>query len=153
MQHPSPLTNAICLYCGYDMAGIAPNSQGLIKCPECGRDQRAMRHEEPLTAKEMHRRFAKGLLLPTVGVQLFALSLACVPVLNILLGFAALASLFFLSIGVWGLQVPDTLWDARIHPRQVPRWKIILWSILYLLPQLGFAYLYYTIVTSIPIQV
>lgn len=79
--------------------------------------------------------------------------LACVPVLNILFGFVALASLFFLSIGVWGLQVPDTLWDARIHPRRVPKWKIILWSVLYLLPQLGFAYLYYTIAKNNTIQV
>tara|TARA_A100000171_G_C2107414_1_gene133077 strand:- start:303 stop:779 length:477 start_codon:yes stop_codon:yes gene_type:complete len=145
---PNTLHNAVCMHCGYDISGLQPNERGLVTCPECGMQLRYNRSVEALTAKYMHSRFAARLLLPTCLVPFTTMLCACVPGINILVMMGMFVVALALSCILWMNTTPDLVRQAEIHPRTIPQWRVVLWSILYLLPQIGIAIVYMHIVTT-----
>lgn len=153
LTNPPPLTNAVCMHCGYDISGLQPNEHGLVTCPECGYQLRYNRTTEVLTPKLLHSTLAKRLLLPTVLVPSIAMLCACVPVLNVLGAFVMLATMLALTCHRWVSTVPDLIQTAKLRPQYISQSHVIGWSILYLLPQIAIAYAYTRIASLYAITV
>jgi len=66
-----------------------------------------------------------------------------VPNVSILWGFIYLPCMLGLSIGLWAVTVPRTLDQVKYHPQTVSRRYVVIWSIIYLLPQLVIEYVYW----------
>ena len=133
------------MHCGYDITGTFPDDQGRVICPECGLKLQRTDTHPSLTFNVMHKRFAKRLLLPTCAPPAVFMLCVWVPNLSIMWGMLYLPGMLAVSIIMWCITVPRTMIHARIHPRLIPRWKVLLWSFAYLLPQLAIEYAYWKI--------
>ena len=141
--NPSPLTNAVCMHCGYDISGITPDSKNHVICPECGHELQRLQSVEALTARVMHHRFAHRLMFPTCLPPALFMLCVWVPNVSILWGFIYLPCMLGLSIALWAVTVPRTLDQVKYHPQTVSRRYVVIWSIIYLLPQLVIEYVYW----------
>jgi len=88
-----------------------------------------------LTKDDMHRRFRKSLLIPTIIPPLTALPAGLIPgvVGKTILGIIALYVIFGFPI----LLVTTTVSvfnKSKRYPRPAPRWSIPLLGIIYILP-------------------
>ena len=135
-SHPAPITNAICMHCGYNISGTVPNAEGIVTCPECGieliRSTRTL-----LTKRDIHTQLIRTLLgffgIWTVATFLLAF------LLNDSLVGGVIVMLYILG---YPLALPITIiveWsrlhrDTTPHPRPYPRWTIPLWALAYTIP-------------------
>jgi len=119
--NPLPLTNAICMHCGYDISGTSLNDDGLVTCPECGTE--LIRSERTLlTKRDIHAQLIRTFIV-IYGIWTVA---------TFLLGYP--------------LAIPITIiveWtrlhrDTTPHPRPYPRWTIPLWTLAYAIPSVVF---------------
>ena len=132
--NPLPLSNAVCMHCGYDISGTIPDDNGLVTCPECGIELKRS-DRNPLTRRDVHMRLVKMLVLPFV-IWAFITTLSALPPFEYSLatGIAMLA--FILGYPVTLLIMFISAW-ARLytslepHPRPYPRWTIPLWVSAY----------------------
>ena len=133
---PSPLANAICMHCGYDISGMTPNNDGRVTCPECGheliRSSRTI-----LSRRNVHMR-----LFRSIVVLFFAWSLITA-LLVLLLNDSFFGGLIVMAyVLFFPLALPVTCiieWvrthrDTAPFPRPYPRWVIPLWALTYAVP-------------------
>ena len=138
--NPSPLTNAVCMHCGYDISGTSLNDDGLVTCPECGikliRSRRTL-----LTKRDIHTQLIRTLLgffgIWTVATFLLAFLLndsivGGIIVMLYILGYPIALPITF--IVEWTRLHRDT----TPHPRPYPRWTIPLWTLAYTIPSVVF---------------
>jgi len=138
--NPSPLTNAICMHCGYDISGTSLNADGLVTCPECGikliRSTRTL-----LTKRDIHSELIRTFIV------IFGIWTVATFLLAFLLNDSIVGGLIvMLYILGYPLAIPITIiveWtrlhrDTTPHPRPYPRWTIPLWTLAYTIPSVVF---------------
>lgn len=132
--NPPPLTNAVCMHCGYDLAGAYPNPDGRVTCPECGIElQRSER--EILTRRAFHMKLVHTLALP-FGVWALLTLLLTIPVLRDSVVYGILIMLFMIVYPIALLISLICTWThlhtlTEPHPRPYERWTIPLWVMGY----------------------
>lgn len=152
-RKPVPLSNAVCMHCGYDIAGTIPNPDGQITCPECGvllkpTTRRAM------TVRDVHMHLVMIVVLPFI---LWASVTTLLP-----LAFTVDAYIFgMLVMMLFTLGYPVCLMTVavieglhlyrafRAHPRPYPRWAIPVWILAYAIPVASFYPLVFIVLESV----
>ncbi len=131
-----PLTNAICMHCGYDITGTSLNADGLVTCPECGteliRSTRTL-----LTKRDIHSELIRTFIV-IFGIWSVLTALLVVPFHSSIIG--GLIVMIYILIYPLALLISFIVeWtrlhrDTTPHPRPYPRWKIPLWICAYSIP-------------------
>ena len=134
--NPSPLTNAICMHCGYDISGTSLNADGLVTCPECGikliRSRRTL-----LTKRDIHSELIRTFVV-IFGIWAILTGLLAMPFHDSIVG----GIIVMVYIICYPIALPITFiveWtrlhrDTTPHPRPYPRWTIPLWTLAYTIP-------------------
>ena len=132
--NPPPLTNAVCMHCGYDISGTIPNEDAKVTCPECGIElQRSER--EILTRRAFHMKLVYILALPFATWSLLTLLLAIPPLTDSML-FGLFFVLFLFTYPIALLITLICAWTrlhalTEPHPRPYERRTIPLWAMAY----------------------
>jgi uncharacterized paraquat-inducible protein A len=132
--NPLPLTNAVCMHCGYNISGTIPNEDAKVTCPECGielvRSDRALK-----TRRDVHMLLVKLLVLP-FAIWAFLTTLAALPPFqdSLVHGFAVV--IFILGYPLTLLVLFVYSWtslhyDLEPYPRPYHRGIIPLWICAY----------------------
>jgi len=130
---PVPLTNAVCMHCGYNLSGALLDAEGKVTCPECGLVLRPTTRRA-LTREEMHISMLKSIVVPFVIWGLLTV-LGMVPFEGSVVAMLLfLVFIFGCPIGL--LVVSISLWSRlhmrmRVFPRPYHRGLIPLWIALY----------------------
>jgi len=138
--NPLPLSNAVCMHCGYDISGTSLNADGLVTCPECGteliRSTRTL-----LTKRDIHSELIRTFIV-IFGIWTALTALLAMPFHDSIVGGIVVMSYIF----IYPIALPITFiveWtrlhrDTTPHPRPYPRWTIPLWTLAYTIPSLVF---------------
>ena len=138
--NPLPLSNAVCMHCGYDISGTSLNADGLVTCPECGieliRSTRTL-----LTKRDIHSELIRTFIV-IFGIWTALTALLAMPFHDSIVGGIVVMSYIF----IYPIALPITFiveWtrlhrDTTPHPRPYPRWTIPLWTLAYTIPSVVF---------------
>ena len=138
--NPLPLSNAVCMHCGYDISGTSLNADGLVTCPECGieliRSTRTL-----LTKRDIHSELIRTFIV-IFGIWTALTALLAMPFHDSIVGGIVVMSYIF----IYPIALPITFiveWtrlhrDTTPHPRPYPRWTIPLWTLAYSIPSVVF---------------
>lgn len=138
--NPLPLSNAVCMHCGYDISGTSLNADGLVTCPECGteliRSTRTL-----LTKRDIHSELIRTFIV-IFGIWTALTALLAMPFHDSIVGGIVVMSYIF----IYPIALPITFiveWtrlhrDTTPHPRPYPRWTIPLWTLAYTIPSFVF---------------
>ncbi len=132
--NPPPLTNAVCMHCGYDISGTIPDEDAKVTCPECGIE--LVRSDRTLmTRRDVHMMLVKLLVLP-FAIWAFLTTLAALPPLQETLVHGLAAVLFILGYPLTLLILFMYSWtnlhyDLEPYPRPYHRAVIPLWVCAY----------------------
>ncbi len=136
--NPSPLTNAVCMHCGYDISGTIPDNDAQVTCPECG--VLLKRSDQPaLTRRDVQLSLLKSIVLPFfIWSAITVLSVAPLPFRGSMFAMFVVL-LFALGYPIALLVVTISAWSrlhhrTRIYPRPYHRGLIPLWILAYLIP-------------------
>lgn len=109
--NPSPLTNAVCMHCGYDISGTSLNADGLVTCPECGteliRSTRTL-----LTKRDIHSELIRTFIV-IFGIWTALTALLAMPFHDSIVGGIVVMSYIF----IYPIALPITFiveW-TRLH--------------------------------------
>ena len=150
---PQPITNAVCMHCGYDISGTIPDPDGQVTCPECGILLKpSTRHA--MTRRDVHMSLVRTLALPNfIWSAITLLGVAPDPFHESLFAFILIAifalgypiALLITAIGAWSKLHHQT----KVYPRPYHRGLIPLWILTYLIPVASLYPLVFIVMRSI----